>query len=195
MLSRTHKLILGIAILLLVDLIWVSSSELTKVNFILRFAISHILQVFLASLQFLYQNENFDKPFFCTYFKTSMFTFYLLIMGLIAPWKDACEKNGNNYTVSESRLKSFESRSTKSPKWLLNWYIFLPSKKLARRPKCRRRKFLLERPFIGKCALYLQAANGIWKCVLKICIEIFSEWLHVCAHQNWTVVGNGKWWL
>lgn len=32
MLSKTQKLVLGIVILLLVDVIWVSSSELTKVN-------------------------------------------------------------------------------------------------------------------------------------------------------------------
>lgn len=99
MLSRTHKLILGIAILLLVDLIWVSSSELTKVIFF-SFGMQVPIIDSFTSFQFLYQNENFDKPFFCTYFKTSMFTFYLLILGLIAPWKDACEKSGNNYTVS-----------------------------------------------------------------------------------------------
>lgn len=32
MLSRTYKLIFGIALLLIVDLIWITSSELTKVN-------------------------------------------------------------------------------------------------------------------------------------------------------------------
>lgn len=31
MLGRTQKLLLGIAILILVDVVWVSSSELTKV--------------------------------------------------------------------------------------------------------------------------------------------------------------------
>lgn len=30
--NKTHKLILGIILLLLVDIIWVSSSELTKVR-------------------------------------------------------------------------------------------------------------------------------------------------------------------
>lgn len=101
MLSRSYKLILGIAILLLVDLIWVSSSELTKVSAFCAIWKSFDAIIFFTFnfLQFLYQNENFDKPFFCTYFKTSMFTFYLLILGLIAPWKDTCEKSGNNYTV------------------------------------------------------------------------------------------------
>lgn len=51
-------------------------------------------------VQYLYQNENYDKPFFCTYFKTSLFTLYLFVMGMIAPWREACERNtNNNYTV------------------------------------------------------------------------------------------------
>lgn len=79
MLNKTQKLLLGIFLLLLVDIIWVSSSELT---------------------QYLYQNEKYDKPFFCTYFKTSMFTLYLVVIGLIAPWKEACERNGN-YTIMD----------------------------------------------------------------------------------------------
>jgi solute carrier family 35, member F5 len=104
MLTKTQKLILGIVLLILVDIIWVSSSELTKVchnhiciktNFI---AIS--LECYL--LQYLYQNEEFDKPFFCTYFKTSMFMFYLLFIGLIAPWKESCNKMNNNYMLVES---------------------------------------------------------------------------------------------
>lgn len=48
--------------------------------------------------QFLYENENYDKPFFCTYFKASMFTIYLIVLGLIAPWKESCNRNGN-YSV------------------------------------------------------------------------------------------------
>ncbi|CAO1348452.1 unnamed protein product [Diamesa serratosioi] len=78
MLNKTQKLVLGFVLLLLVDIIWVASSELTK---------------------YLYQKENFDKPFFCTYFKTSLFAIYLLLMGFIAPWKEACMKNGNYQLV------------------------------------------------------------------------------------------------
>uniref|UniRef100_A0A182Y335 Solute carrier family 35 member F5 n=1 Tax=Anopheles stephensi TaxID=30069 RepID=A0A182Y335_ANOST len=74
MLNKAQKLVLGIVLLVLVDIIWVSSSELTK---------------------FLYENENYDKPFFCTYFKASMFTIYLIVLGLIAPWKESCTRNGN----------------------------------------------------------------------------------------------------
>lgn len=48
--------------------------------------------------QYLYEDERFDKPFFCTYFKTSLFTLYLLAMGLLSPWKDTCERN-TSYSV------------------------------------------------------------------------------------------------
>ncbi|XP_059612837.1 solute carrier family 35 member F5 [Phlebotomus argentipes] len=89
MANRTKRLILGTLLLLLVDVIWVSSSELTK---------------------FLYQDQNFDKPFFCTYFKTSMFTIYLLALGLLAPWRDSCpatqpvgiNNNTPNYTLMDT---------------------------------------------------------------------------------------------
>ncbi|XP_075169361.1 solute carrier family 35 member F5 [Haematobia irritans] len=80
MLTRTQKLILGISILILVDVIWVTSSELTK---------------------FLYEDEHFEKPFFCTYFKTSMFTIYLLVIGLLAPWKESCDRQNGNYSMMD----------------------------------------------------------------------------------------------
>lgn len=69
MLSRTHKLILGIAILLLVDLIWVSSSELTKVishNQHRPRHASHILAVFTDYLLYVILPHSF-----CTKMKTS----------------------------------------------------------------------------------------------------------------------------
>ncbi|CAG9800718.1 unnamed protein product [Chironomus riparius] len=78
MLNKPQKLGLGISLLLIVDIIWVASSELTK---------------------YLYKDENFDKPFFCTFFKTSMFTIYLVVMGMIAPWREACMRNGNYQLV------------------------------------------------------------------------------------------------
>ncbi|KAI8039834.1 solute carrier family 35 member F5 [Drosophila gunungcola] len=80
MLGRTQKLLLGISILILVDVVWVSSSELTK---------------------FLYNEANFEKPFFCTYFKTSMFSIYLLVIGILAPWKESCERQNGNYAMME----------------------------------------------------------------------------------------------
>ncbi|RZC40166.1 solute carrier family 35, member F5 [Asbolus verrucosus] len=74
LLTKTQRLILGCFILILVDVIWVSSSELTK---------------------FIYNHETFEKPFFCTYVKTSMFTLYLLGFLFWPPWKDSCSRPTN----------------------------------------------------------------------------------------------------
>lgn len=71
MLTRSQRLVLGIFILFLVDVIWVSSSELTK---------------------YLYQNEKFEKPFFTTYVKTSLFTLYLLGLCFWPPWREQFNK-------------------------------------------------------------------------------------------------------
>lgn len=50
----------------------------------------------------MYQDEKFDKPFFCTFFKTSLFAIYLVILGLISPWRDSCFSNGNYQLVENS---------------------------------------------------------------------------------------------
>ncbi|XP_044264040.1 solute carrier family 35 member F5 isoform X2 [Tribolium madens] len=73
-LTKTQRLILGSVVLILVDVIWVASSELTK---------------------FIYSSETFEKPFFCTYVKTSMFTIYLLGFLFWQPWKDNCSRPAN----------------------------------------------------------------------------------------------------
>lgn len=54
-LTKSQRLILGLMILLLVDVIWVSSSELTKVN--IRFIFTIIL----------YYNFLFNNLFFFSY--------------------------------------------------------------------------------------------------------------------------------
>ncbi|KAJ6644463.1 Solute carrier family 35 member F5 [Pseudolycoriella hygida] len=82
--NRTHKLLLGVFLLLLLDVIWVTANELIK---------------------FLHE-DDFDKPFFCTYFKTSMFTFYLLYLGLITPWTEPCGENANNnYSLVDQNIE------------------------------------------------------------------------------------------
>uniref|UniRef100_A0A6B2E777 Solute carrier family 35 member F5 n=1 Tax=Phlebotomus kandelakii TaxID=1109342 RepID=A0A6B2E777_9DIPT len=116
MVNRTQKLILGTLLLLLVDVIWVSSSELTK---------------------FLYQDENFDKPFFCTYFKTSMFTIYLLALGLLAPWRDSCpatnspvgmNNNTPNYTLMDPTVDEDSVFTNGGPASSLSDASFVPVK-------------------------------------------------------------------
>lgn len=91
--------------------------------------------MYFLSLQFLYENENYDKPFFCTYFKTSMFTLYLLVLGLIAPWKEACAKNGN-YTLVDPSTEDDLFYSNENSNLVSNFvsYVYYLSTPL---PKCR----------------------------------------------------------
>lgn len=74
MLNKSQRLLLGLFVLLLVDIIWVSSSELTK---------------------FIYKNADFQKPFFNTYVKTSMFTLYLFGLCFWPPWREQCNRPSN----------------------------------------------------------------------------------------------------
>lgn len=83
MVNKPRKLILGLFLLLLVDVIWVCSSELTK---------------------YIYQKESFEKPFFSTYVKTSMFTLYLLGLCFYPPWKDYINKTPK-YTQLETEVE------------------------------------------------------------------------------------------
>lgn len=103
--NKTQRLILGVVLLLLVDIIWVSSSELTK---------------------FLYENEQYDKPFFCTYFKTSMFTLYLVGLGVLAPWRTSCAKSGS-YTLVEQHDEEEPAGMVHSPSSLSD-STFVPIK-------------------------------------------------------------------
>ncbi|XP_066305451.1 solute carrier family 35 member F5-like [Branchiostoma lanceolatum] len=64
-----RRLVFGVLLLLLVDAIWVGSSELTK---------------------YIYQNAGFDKPYFSTYAKTSMFILYLGGFLFWRPWREQC---------------------------------------------------------------------------------------------------------
>ncbi|KAG8432200.1 hypothetical protein GDO86_016734 [Hymenochirus boettgeri] len=67
--SNRRRLVLGIIVLLLVDVIWVASSELTSYIF-----------------------QEYNKPFFSTFAKTSMFILYLLGFIVWRPWREQCAK-------------------------------------------------------------------------------------------------------
>lgn len=71
-LTRVQRLILGVFVLLLVDIIWVASSELTK---------------------YLYSKEDYNKPYFSTYLKTSMFILYLFGFLFFKPWRQQCRRD------------------------------------------------------------------------------------------------------
>ncbi len=68
-LTRSQRLFSGVVILLGVDVIWVASSEFTE---------------------YIFHDLAYDKPFFSTYFKTSLFTTYLLGFLVLKPWRDQC---------------------------------------------------------------------------------------------------------
>lgn len=81
--TRTRNLIFGVCLLILVDIIWVLSNELTK---------------------YLYQDEKYEKPLFCTYFKSSMFIFYLLAFAFLAPWmQDGQNSDSSSALVCDTR--------------------------------------------------------------------------------------------
>lgn len=67
------------------------------------FALQHLLRFsntdvwYVHTFQYIYKNETFEKPFFCTYVKTSMFTLYLLGFLFWPPWRDQCSRP-TNYT-------------------------------------------------------------------------------------------------
>uniref|UniRef100_A0A3Q2P8X4 Solute carrier family 35 member F5 n=1 Tax=Fundulus heteroclitus TaxID=8078 RepID=A0A3Q2P8X4_FUNHE len=67
--SQRRRMALGVAILLLVDVIWVASSELTT---------------------YIFKRQEYNKPFFSTFTKTSMFVLYLLGFLLWRPWRQQC---------------------------------------------------------------------------------------------------------
>ncbi|XP_058508445.1 solute carrier family 35 member F5-like isoform X2 [Solea solea] len=67
--SQRRRMVLGVLILLLVDVIWVVSSELTS---------------------YIFKQQDYNKPFFSTFTKTSMFVLYLLGFLLWRPWRQQC---------------------------------------------------------------------------------------------------------
>jgi len=67
---RAQRLALGLLTLLLVDIIWVASSELTE---------------------YIFKTQNYNKPFFSTYLKTSLFMLYLPGFLVYKPWRDQCQ--------------------------------------------------------------------------------------------------------
>ena len=67
---RAQRLVIGLLTLLLTDLIWVASSELTE---------------------YIFKTQKFNKPFFSTYLKTSLFMLYLPGFLIYKPWRDQCQ--------------------------------------------------------------------------------------------------------
>lgn len=96
-LSKTHRLLLGILVLILVDVIWVSSSEATK---------------------YLYRNDSYQKPFFTTYVKTSMFTFYLLGLCFWPSWREQCARPQSFMHLENAEDEQDPSTSLSDPQFV-----------------------------------------------------------------------------
>lgn len=68
-LSRTQRIVFGLLLLLAVDVIWVASAEFTE---------------------YIFHELKYDKPYFSTYFKTSLFVVYLTGFVVFRPWRNQC---------------------------------------------------------------------------------------------------------
>ncbi|KAB7505358.1 Solute carrier family 35 member F5, partial [Armadillidium nasatum] len=93
--NRKVRFALGIIVLLLVDIIWVGSSELSR---------------------FIFNESGYNKPFFSTYVKTSMFTLYLFGFLFCKSWRHQCiTQNNTAYQVvdmsPEEEIRSQETSS------------------------------------------------------------------------------------
>ncbi|XP_030763460.1 solute carrier family 35 member F5-like [Sitophilus oryzae] len=105
-LTKKQKIILGLIVLILVNIIWVSSSELSS---------------------YMYKHETFQKPFFCTYFKTSMFAIYLFGFALWPPWKDIYCPGPNDYIFLETNVED-DINLEESAETKLSNPVFIPVK-------------------------------------------------------------------
>ncbi|XP_034041986.1 solute carrier family 35 member F5-like [Thalassophryne amazonica] len=93
--AQRRRMALGVAILLLVDVIWVASSELTS---------------------YIFKRQEYNKPFFSTFTKTSMFVLYLLGFLLWRPWRQQCTRNlKSQRSVFFDADPSFTSCATDTP--------------------------------------------------------------------------------
>ncbi|XP_065887638.1 solute carrier family 35 member F5-like [Dysidea avara] len=70
--AKTRRFVSGILLLLIVDVIWVASAGLTE----------HIYNGDYT--------DSYPKPMFTTYFKTVLFTIYLVAFIFWKPWQQAC---------------------------------------------------------------------------------------------------------
>lgn len=90
--KRKKRFLLGLFILLIVDVLWVASAELTE---------------------YIFKHKNFDKPFFTTYSKTILFMSYFAGFLFYKPWQFQCGlcimQNTNNQNTNKRHKKPREA--------------------------------------------------------------------------------------
>ncbi|XP_074650824.1 solute carrier family 35 member F5-like [Tubulanus polymorphus] len=92
--SRAHRLTLGVFVLLLVDVIWVASSEITE---------------------YIFKDTHFEKPFFSTYLKTSLFMVYLTGFLFLRSWRLLCRKGNTVVDVLEDNRPTDSDQPLSEP--------------------------------------------------------------------------------
>jgi len=62
------------------------------------------------SFQYIFHDEKYNKPFFSTYLKTSMFLIFLLGFVFWTPWQESCchRPNSHSYSVILHLKKNHE---------------------------------------------------------------------------------------
>lgn len=84
--NRPQRLAMGIFVLLVVDIIWVASSEFTE---------------------YIFKDLHYEKPFFTTYFKTTLFSIYLVGFAVYKPWRGQCV-GGTRFPVNANRNGQYQ---------------------------------------------------------------------------------------
>ena len=119
--SKSKRLVIGIVVLLVVDVIWVASSEVTKViDFsITFFTYQYKKSVLVILLQHVFPEAEYTgRPYFSTYLKTSMFLLYLSGFLCWKNWWKHCKKTGSG-GIESSRVET---------EMLLSEPVFVPVK-------------------------------------------------------------------
>ncbi|XP_014790994.1 solute carrier family 35 member F5 isoform X3 [Octopus bimaculoides] len=101
-LSKPQRLILGVVVLLVVNILWVASSEFT---------------------QYIFKQEHYIKPFFIAYAKSAMFMVYLLGFLVLKPWRQQCSRTSKTLP----RFEPVEEHPIEVDK-LLGDSVFVPLK-------------------------------------------------------------------
>ena len=85
-LTKPQRLFIGLLILILVDVIWVASSEFTK---------------------YIFTQLSYDKPYFSTYFKNSLFSAYLLGFIVYRPWRQLCAQSSHPFAPGNGTRRRY----------------------------------------------------------------------------------------
>lgn len=102
------KFVFGVFILFLVSVLWVVSSEFTKVN-------SRMYKIcncwtmnnkYWLLLQYLYIEKKIERPFLVSYIRCSLLFIYLIVLCFSPPTRDPCRPADYTVTIQFYQLHS-----------------------------------------------------------------------------------------